>query len=81
MDLVPKISRQNIHKCIFNNNNVHTIEAKKNIALNYVLNIFIIKQDDVELQNSIKDITRCLTTSFFNRYLYIYFLFIHLIVI
>jgi hypothetical protein len=68
MALLNKIIRGNLHERILTNSTTHTIQEKKSVALNYVLNALKINKDDNDVQNVIKEITRCLTTSFFNRY-------------
>lgn len=78
MALLNKITRGNLHECILTNSTTHTIQEKKNIALNYVLNALKINKDDNDVQNVIEEITRCLATSFFNRYLCVFFIFIYL---
>lgn len=82
MALLNKITRGNLHECILTNSTTHTIQEKKNIALNYVLNALKINKDDNDVQNIIEEITRCLATSFFNRYLCVcLFLYIYIFIL
>lgn len=81
MALLNKITRGNLHECILANSTTHTIQEKK-IALNYVLNVLKTNKDDDEVQNVIEEITKCLATSFFNRYLCIYlFIYIYIFIL
>lgn len=80
MALLNKITRGNLHECILTNSTTHTVQEKKNIALNYVLNTLKINKDDNDVQNVIEEITRYLATSFLiGIYVFIYFyIFIYL---
>lgn len=74
MALLNKITRGNLHECILTNSTTHTIQEKKNIALNYVVNTLKINKDDNDVQNVIEEIMRCLATSFLiGIYVFAYF--------
>lgn len=64
------ITRAMIHELILKEA-ISTLQ-KKEILLNYVLNILKIDCNDIELQDTINIVKKNLNLSFFNR-LYIYF--------
>lgn len=64
MALLNTITRKNLHECILTNS--ITIQEKKKIVLNYVLNVLKINKDD-DVQVVVEEVMRCLASSFFNR--------------
>lgn len=67
MDLKPTISRLNIHENIFNCGLQSSIQVKKNIAFQFVINIFKFDVSNIGVNEAIIDIKKCLDQSFFNR--------------
>lgn len=66
------ITRAMIHELILKEAKSISTLQKKEIVLNYVLNILKIDCNDIELQDTINTVKKNLNSSFFNR-LYIYF--------
>lgn len=64
MALLNTITRNNLHECILTNS--ITIQEKKKIVLNYVLNVLKINKDN-DVQVVVEEVMRCLASSFFNR--------------
>lgn len=67
MDLKPTISRFSIHEYIFNHGLQSSIQDKKILAFQFVINIFEFDENNIEVHEAIIDIKKCLDQSFFNR--------------
>lgn len=61
------ITRAMIHELILKEAKSLSIIQKKEIVLNYVLQILKIDCNDIELQDTINIVKKNLNTSFFNR--------------